>query len=80
MPELASQLEQPAPRALARIVAGVEPQWSLVLDHDEPPSVALRPHLPFGPEGEPTAALRSAEVAEARVPLSGLLVPLDLDP
>jgi 5-methylthioadenosine/S-adenosylhomocysteine deaminase len=80
LPELAGQIEErPAPESIVARVGGVEPQWFLVLDHDEPPGVALRPHLPFGPEGTTTAP-RLAEVEEARVPLSELLDSLDLDP
>jgi cytosine/adenosine deaminase-related metal-dependent hydrolase len=75
LPELARPLEGVTPGALAD--AG--PEWSLVLDHEEPPDTAIRPHFSKGLAGESTA-LRLAEVMAARGPLSELLIPLRLDP
>jgi 5-methylthioadenosine/S-adenosylhomocysteine deaminase len=68
LPDLARRLEERAAFAEAG------PRWSLVLDHEEPPDTAIRPHF-----GE-ASALRLAEVVAARQALSELLVPLDLDP
>jgi 5-methylthioadenosine/S-adenosylhomocysteine deaminase len=79
LPELARRLEGSTREATIAAVAGAEPQWSLVLDHDEPPGVALRPHLPFGPQSTPTMR-GTLEIAAAPVPLSELLTPLELDP
>ena len=73
LPELARQLET-APRALAD--AG--PRWSLVLDHEEPPDTAIRPHFSQDPAGDATVP-RLAEVTALRGPLSDLLIPLQLD-
>jgi 5-methylthioadenosine/S-adenosylhomocysteine deaminase len=76
LPELARRLEEAAPAA----VAEAAPQWSLVLDHEEPPGVAIRHHLPLSPAEEPTAP-RLAEIAAqaAQPPLSQVLEPLALD-
>jgi len=74
LPELARQQALRAPEALAD-----EPQWSLVLDHEEPVDTALRTRFSQGVEAEP-ATLRLAEVMALREPLSELLVPLSLDP
>ncbi len=75
LPDLARQLEERR-RAL---VAEAPPQWSLVLDHEEPPGVAIRPHLPFGMAEDPVAP-RLAHIMAVRTPLSQLLGPLELDP
>ena len=69
LPELARELEQIAPA-----VRAAWPQWSLVLDHEEPLDTAIRPH--FGEE----SATRLAEVMVASQALSELLIPLELDP
>jgi hypothetical protein len=53
-------------------------QRFLDLNHDEPQGITLRPHLPFGPNAEPTG-LRASEALMAAVPLSQLLEPLPLD-
>jgi hypothetical protein len=76
LPELARRLEVAAPAA----VAEAAPQWSLVLDHEEPPGVAIRHHLPASPAEGPTAP-RLAELAAqaAQPPLSQVLEPLALD-
>lgn len=74
LPELAHSLEHPAPGVLE---AEAGPRWSLVLDHDEPQGIALRPHLPFGPMGTLTAEMPI--VAAAAAPLSKIVVPLELD-
>jgi 5-methylthioadenosine/S-adenosylhomocysteine deaminase len=75
LPELARQLEDSTPRTLAD--AG--PEWSLVLDHEEPPGTAIRPHFSADPAVESTAR-RLAELMAVAVPLSELLIPLQLDP
>jgi 5-methylthioadenosine/S-adenosylhomocysteine deaminase len=75
LPELARRLEEVTPEALAD--AG--PEWSLVLDHEEPPDMAIRPHFSPGLAEESTA-LRLAEVMTLQVSLSELLIPLQLDP
>lgn len=74
LPELAHRLEHPAPGVLE---AEAGPRWSLVLDHDEPQGIALRPHLPFGPMGTLTAEMPLVTAAAA--PLSEIVVPLELD-
>jgi 5-methylthioadenosine/S-adenosylhomocysteine deaminase len=74
LPELARELEE-APETLA----GAGPQWSLLLDHEEPLDTAIRPHFPPGPTEESTAP-RLAEIMALQVPLSELLMPLHLDP
>ncbi|MBA2781801.1 MAG: amidohydrolase family protein [Actinomycetota bacterium] len=74
LPELARRLEEaPAP------LAGAGPQWTLLLDHEEPLDTAIRPHFPSGP-AEGSTAPRLAEIMALQVPLSGLLIPLHLDP
>jgi hypothetical protein len=74
LPELARRLEEaPAP------LAGAGPQWSLLLDHEEPLDTAIRPHFSQGPAGQPTAP-RLVEIMALQAPLSGLLIPLHLDP
>jgi 5-methylthioadenosine/S-adenosylhomocysteine deaminase len=60
-------------------LAGAGPQWSLLLDHEEPLDTAIRPHFPPGPTEESTAP-RLAEIMALQVPLSELLMPLHLDP
>src|SRR5215211_1818153 len=70
LPELARELEEMAPA----LRAAAWPQWSLVLDHEEPLDTAIRPH--FGVAFAP----RLAEVMAAPLALSELLIPLDLDP
>jgi hypothetical protein len=77
LPALAKDLEKP--RALPRDIGlrVSRPQWFLVLDHQEPVGVALRPHLP-GPDGKPTARSPVMD-ARASQPLSELLQPLTLD-
>jgi cytosine/adenosine deaminase-related metal-dependent hydrolase len=75
LPELARRLEEPK-RAL---VAEVAPQWSLVLDHEEPPGMTIRPHLPFDSADGPTAP-RLADIMGVQSPLSQVLGPLELDP
>jgi 5-methylthioadenosine/S-adenosylhomocysteine deaminase len=75
LPELARRLEEPS-RAL---VAETTAQWSLVLDHEEPPGTARRPHLPFNVANGPEA-LRLTDVMAVQPPLSQILEPLELDP
>jgi Amidohydrolase family len=76
LPELAKELEKPR-RQPREIDPRIAPQWFLVLDHQEPAGIALRPHLP-GPDGRATARGPLVERALAK-PLSTLLEPLDLD-
>jgi hypothetical protein len=73
LPELARELESPT-RAMPE---SDEPQWFLLLDHNDTEDEALRPHLPFGLEGLPTG-----EIVEVltRAPLSEIIEPLELDP
>ena len=78
LPRLAAELEKPMPAIAAGAPAQERTSWSLVLDHDEPAGIALRPHLPDA-AGHPTAALE-ADFAAAAVPLSQLLQGLVLDP
>jgi cytosine/adenosine deaminase-related metal-dependent hydrolase len=73
LPELAKKLESPTAAALPR------PQISLVLDHDEMPGLAQRPHLP-GPDGQPTGELAPDLTAAASKPLSELVKPMNVDP
>lgn len=73
--ELAHDLEHPQ----LVLAADAPPQWSLLLDHDEPEGIALRPHLPFGPLGTLTAEMPQPTAAAAK-PLSEILDPLELDP
>lgn len=75
LPELAYKMEHPTPQEIRAAI--VEPRWFLLLEHDEPPGIALRTHLPLGPHGPETARL-PVRIAAA-VPLSELLTPLDLD-
>ena len=76
--ELAIELENPIVRDTVLGVGEATTQWFLVLNHDEPQGIALRPHLPFGPNAAPTG-LRASEALMAAVPLSQLLEPLPLD-
>lgn len=77
LPKLAKDLEKPRqqPRDFGLRIA--QPQWFLVLDHQEPAGIALRPHLP-GPDGRATARGPAFDAAFAKS-LSTLLEPLDLD-
>ena len=75
LPELAEDLERPRTRAEADAAA---PPWTLLLDEDEPPGVALRPRFAEGPSWLAARSLPPA--ADRAVPLSELLVPLTLDP
>jgi 5-methylthioadenosine/S-adenosylhomocysteine deaminase len=75
LPELARLLQEPG-RALAAMTA---PTWSLVLDHEEPPGVAIRLHPPFdsaGAQKEP----RLADIMAVQAPLPQVLEPLEPDP
>jgi 5-methylthioadenosine/S-adenosylhomocysteine deaminase len=73
LPELALELEQPRPRAVEE-----EPQWFLLLDHEEPEGVVQRPYLSTGLEGLEVAR-GLIETRALAVPLSQLLEPLELD-
>ena len=75
LPELAKELE-----SLEGVLApagAAEPTWMLLLDHEEPMGLDQRPHLP-GADGKPTAEL-TLDLAAASIPLSELLVPIELD-
>jgi len=75
LPELAKELE-----SLEGVLApagAAEPTWMLLLDHEEPMGLDQRPHLP-GADGKPTAEL-TLNLAAASIPLSELLVPIELD-
>jgi 5-methylthioadenosine/S-adenosylhomocysteine deaminase len=78
LPELARNLENPPLGALRLEPAA--PQWFLVLDHDEPAGVALRPHLPFGAARTQTATMPLVTAEAVAAPLSEILEPLELDP
>jgi hypothetical protein len=71
--KLAKALEKP--KSFLAHVSGA-PQWSLVLEHEEPAGIAERPHLPF--KGQPTAVV--SETAKAAKPLSQVLQPMKLAP
>lgn len=74
LPELARNLEI---RGFSALGSDPEtPSWFLVLDHDEPAGIAIRPHLPF--DGTPTAVTPAMEIAA--VPLSGVVESMKLDP
>lgn len=75
--ELAIKLENRATRGEVFGI-GEETEWFLDLNHDEPEGIALRPHLPFGPDAAPTG-LRASEALMAAIPLSQLQEPLPLD-
>ena len=78
LPELAKELEKQPVTSVLMAAATAEPLFFLVLDHDDPPGVALRPHLP-DPNGVPTAMV-PVDVAAAAVPLSSIVEPMELDP
>lgn len=71
LPELAKELEQ---LPVAALLAPDPDQFFLVLDHDEPPGIAIRPHLSAAAGG--SAALEAA----AQKPLSEVVKPVKLDP
>lgn len=75
LPELAHKLEHPGPGVLG---GEVTPEWSLLLDEQEPEGIAVRPHLPFGPLGVLTAQTPALGVLAAQ-PLSEILEPLEPD-
>ena len=75
---LAGRLEHPPVGAAAAALSDPTPRWFLQLDLDEPPGIAIAPHLP-GSDGRPTAMLPPMPGAAA-VPLSKLLEPMTLDP
>ena len=77
--ELATELEKQAVRGEVFVAGETTIQWFLDLNHDEPQGTALRPHLPFGSNAEPTGLRASGEELMAAVPLSQLLGPLPLD-
>ena len=72
------RLEHPPAGAAAAALTDPTPHWFLQLDLDEPPGVAIAPHLP-GPDGRPTAMVPPMPGAAA-IPLSKLLEPMTLDP
>lgn len=75
LPELARRLEESG----RELVAETAPTWSLVLDHEEPPGVAIRPHLTSDSADGPTAP-RLAEIMAIQAPLSQVLEALEPDP
>ncbi len=78
LPELARQLEQPAPHLGLNRLEPDASRWSLVLDHDEPGGVTSRHHLPF--DHRPTAMpLPVSPALGVHVPLSQELQPEILD-
>ena len=50
-----------------------------MLDQEPMEGVSIRPHLPYGPEGTPTGVIEEAPM-ELAVPLSEIVVPVELDP
>jgi hypothetical protein len=78
LPQLARALEQQPTAELIAAAAAGEPAFFLALDHEEPPGIALRPHLPDD-SGQPTG-LTAPDLTAAAKPLSQLLEPLELDP
>jgi 5-methylthioadenosine/S-adenosylhomocysteine deaminase len=78
LPELAERLENPPPAPA--IEAETAPHWYLVLDQDVTEGEVTQTLLPFGPQDAPTGFLPETPVLAAAVPLSTLLVPLELDP
>ncbi len=75
LPKLARDLEHLVVRALPEAQA---PQWFLRLDEPYLEGITLRPFLDQGMAG--LEAVRDRLKAVASVPLSQVLVPLDLDP
>lgn len=76
--ELAIALEHPSPELALTLITAAQPQWLLLLDHEEPARLDQRPHLP-GPDGAPTAEV-ALDPGLASKPLSELLGPMSLDP
>ena len=76
LPELAQALEAPRMASERRTLESAEAEWYLVLDHNELEGEAQRPHLPFGETRTPTGLIPGPV---ARVPLSQVLIPLELD-
>lgn len=74
LPGLAHALEHPRAGASP---ADLLPPWSLLLDHEEPEGIALRPHLPYGPSRSLTAMMPVMRAPSE--PLSKVLEPLELD-
>jgi hypothetical protein len=81
LPSLARKLETTPIASLMAAAAAGRPAFFLSLDHDEPPGIALRPHLP-GVHGEPTGLGADPRLlaAAAATPLSQLLEPMRPDP
>lgn len=75
LPKLAGDLERSVVRAFPEAQA---PQWFLRLDEPDLEGITLRPFLDQGIAG--LEAIRDQLKATASVPLSQVLVPLDLDP
>lgn len=73
---LAADLERP--RSLAAAAARA-PEWTLVLDHEEPPGESIRPRFAAAREPGPVTRLSVQTAAAAAVPLSQILGPLSLD-
>ncbi len=73
LPELARALEQPDTRSLTAI----EPEWTLLLDQEEPAGFVQRPYLAGG---ELELALAREAEARAAQPLSQVVASMTLDP
>lgn len=73
LPELEQQITHPSHAALQALLSPA-PRWTLVLDHEEPPGTAIRPHLPFGPHQMLTGLAHAAHAAAPEP-----VIPLELD-
>ena len=85
LPQLARELEKPAPRRAGLRAALDAPEplvWTLALDEIEDTGVELRPRLPFAGPRDYTGPKRIAPraVGAPLLPLSTLLAPIVLDP
>lgn len=78
LPQLAQNLEQNPPSAIAALGGGAL-TWSLALDEIETTGVELRPRLPRGTRGRTGPRIEASAFAAA-APLSTVLTPLVLDP
>jgi hypothetical protein len=74
--ELATALEDPVTVFRRSALSTSESIWYLALDHDEPAGESHRPHLPHGPNRQPTGFV----IPRApRVTYSEILEPIELD-
>ena len=74
--QLAVDFEKPRSKAAAMARA---PQWTLVLDHEEPPGESIRPRFANMRKPGPVIRLSTDTMAARAVPLSQILGPLELD-